>query len=181
MTVPMKRLSEIYDVDMFFYNPNIHPEPEYRMRAKEIALLGERWNFRVEEGPYDAEDWFIRTRGLENEPERGTRCSICYEMRLEATARMASEGGYDGFTTTLTLSPLKDAHVINTIGERIGKLFGILFIHSDFKKKDGFRESVDLSRQEALYRQDYCGCVYSKRQRENVSNQTEPPRDSGLR
>ncbi|MBN2104703.1 epoxyqueuosine reductase QueH [bacterium] len=161
-TVPLQRLSEQYMVDVFFYNPNIYPEAEYEFRRQEIIRLGERWNFNVFVGPYDTNEWFNRIHGFENEPERGARCEICIRMRLEKTAQLARERGYKIFTSTLSLSPLKSVKMIHRLGEDIEKETGVSFIRSDFKKKDGFRQSVVISNQEKLYRQDYCGCVYSR-------------------
>ncbi|MBN1783273.1 epoxyqueuosine reductase QueH [bacterium] len=167
VTVPYRRLSENYRVDVFFYNPNIHPDPEYRFRHEEICRLGERWGFSVIPGEYEKELWFDMVKGLEHEPERGARCTVCFRMRLQKTAETAKERQYDGFTTTLTLSPLKNAGLINSIGREIGTQTGIPFIAGDFKKKDGFKQSMDISCSEDLYRQNYCGCIFSRKDDES--------------
>lgn len=161
-----RALGQSHDVTVYFYNPNIHPEDEYRLRAQEIRELAGRWDFTVHEGPYDVSDWFEATRGLEDVPEGGARCVACYRMRLEATARQAVALGIHAITTTLTISPHKRADVIFPIGRDVARSHGLEFIEIDFKKKDGFKESCRLSREEGLYRQDYCGCVYSRREAE---------------
>lgn len=161
--VPVRRLSEIYDVTLYFYNPNIHPEKEYTFRKQEIIALCQRWHLDIETGPYDMEAWFDRIRGFEHEPERGARCEICIRMRLEKTAKLARKRGYDGFTSTLSLSPLKSIRMIQKLGEEIAKQTGVKFLCDDFKKKDGFKQSVKISKTEGLYRQDYCGCIYSRK------------------
>lgn len=115
------------------------------------------------EAPYDPERFFTEARGLESAPEGGERCTKCFRLRLHETARVAKEGGFDYFTTTLTISPLKDAHRLNAIGLEMGELFGVPFLPSDFKKRDGYKRSIELSRDYNLYRQNYCGCIFSKR------------------
>ena len=168
VTVPVKRLSEKFITDVLFYNPNISPREEYGLREQEIIELGRRWKFPVRSGPYDHENWKKLVHGMENEPERGKRCQICIRMRLKQTAVLAKAGEYSLFTTTLTLSPLKDAAMIHRIGLEIAEQTGIGFLASDFKKQDGFRQSIEYGRLENLYRQDYCGCQYSRRKgREN--------------
>ena len=163
MTVPYQRLSEHSMTDIFFYNPNIHPESEYLFRLKEIRQLAERWKVTVHEGSYNKEDWFALTAGFENEPERGARCEICIKLRLRETAKNAKALRYDGFASTLSLSPLKDIDMINRAGQQAAIEFDIPFFPENFKKKDGFRQSVEISTAEGLYRQDYCGCIYSRR------------------
>ena len=158
VTVPVKRLSKLFMTDVFFYNPNISSGEEYILRQKEIIELGRRWKFPVQSGLYEYEKWKKQVRGMENEPERGKRCQICIRMRLKQTAETAKAGKYDVFTTTLTLSPLKDASMINRIGQEVAEQIGIEFLVSDFKKRDGFKQSIEYSRQENLYRQDFCGC-----------------------
>ena len=165
-THPVKLLQNEFIVHAFFYNPNIHPEEEYAFRAEEIGQLGERWNFEVIVGDYDSDAWFQRVKGLEDEPERGKRCTHCFRMRLEQTAKIAKERGYDCFTSTLSLSPLKNANLINQIGKELESQYGVEFYEADFKKREGFKISCDLSREEGLYRQDYCGCVFSMRERD---------------
>ncbi|MFQ5887369.1 MAG: epoxyqueuosine reductase QueH, partial [Candidatus Hydrothermarchaeales archaeon] len=121
------------------------------------------------EGDYDIREWFKAIEGLEDEPERGKRCEICFKMRLEKTAEFAKDEEYQCFTTTLTISPQKDAKLINAIGDELSKRYNIEFLQADFKKKDGFKKSVELSKRYGLFRQNYCGCVFSKREREAKS------------
>ena len=162
-THPFRTLRERFDVTAYFDNPNIQPAEEYRVRLMEIRELAKRWGFSVVEGEYDSEDWFSAIRGHENEPEGAARCEICYRIRLERTARMAKIFGMDCFATTLSVSPHKKAEIINRIGKQAGDQIGIQFVEADFKKKDGFKISCELSRAEGLYRQDYCGCTFSRR------------------
>ncbi|MCP2519235.1 epoxyqueuosine reductase QueH [Candidatus Aminicenantes bacterium AC-335-A11] len=159
----IKILQENYYVSGYFYNPNIHPEEEYHLRLQETKKIAEILNFDLIEGEYDLEKWFEMIRGFENEPEKGRRCDICYAIRLNRTAEIAKNENFDIFTTTLTLSPWKKAKKINQIGRMLGKKYKITFLEADFKKKDGFKKSVELSKEFNLYRQNYCGCIYSRR------------------
>jgi predicted adenine nucleotide alpha hydrolase (AANH) superfamily ATPase len=163
VTHPVRLLSESYEITAYFYNPNIHPESEFEARKEEILRLGEKWGFEVLPGEYDADLWFEAVRGLEAEPEGGARCAVCYDIRLRKTAELARETGFDLFATTLSISPLKKAEVINEIGKNIQARTGIAYLEANFKKKDGFKLSCQHSKNEGLYRQDYCGCVYSQR------------------
>ncbi|MBP5383406.1 MAG: epoxyqueuosine reductase QueH [Lachnospiraceae bacterium] len=162
------RLYEAFAVTVFYYNPNITDAAEYQKRVAElkrlIGLLNEEYASSIEmvEGDYEPEAFFAMAKGLEAEPEGGIRCFSCYEQRLAKTAALAKEGGFDYFATTLTLSPLKNAAKLNEIGERLSESAGVAWLPSDFKKKDGYRESIALSEKYGLYRQNYCGCVYSK-------------------
>lgn len=155
---------------MFYYNPNISPEAEFRHRAREQARLIEemplRRDVRMVEGEYDPENFYARVRGLEDAPEGGERCGICFEMRLRKTAEYARSIGAAYFTTTLSISPLKNAARLNAIGGEIAAELGVKYLFSDFKKKDGYRRSCVLSEEYGLYRQDFCGCVFSKMERE---------------
>lgn len=153
-----------YQISVFYYNPNIHPESEYIKRKNEQIkfikkLNSDRVNFI--DADYNPEKYFELTKGLESEKEGGNRCSICFNLRLSVTAQFAKENGYDIFGTTLTVSPHKNAEVINGIGESISKQKGIDYLVADFKKKDGFKRSIVLAKEYDLYRQNYCGCVYS--------------------
>jgi predicted adenine nucleotide alpha hydrolase (AANH) superfamily ATPase len=159
----LKLLQDNYHVSGFFYNPNIHPPEEYRLRLAETVKVSNLLQIPLIIGDYDDEMWFKATAKFKHEPEKGRRCNICYALRLEKTARLAFEKGFDLFTTTLTLSPWKKAAVINKIGRMLGKKWGINFLEADFKKKNGFKKSVELSHHYRLYRQNYCGCLYSKR------------------
>ena len=157
-------LTQYFDITVFYYNPNILPEEEYQKRLSEQKrLLKEAYaGVQLIEGNYEPEVFYEMARGMEQEPEGGARCFRCYELRLRETARMAKENGYDYFATTLSISPHKNAAKLNEIGERIGAEYGIAHLPSDFKKKDGYKQSVQLSEEYGLYRQDYCGCIYSR-------------------
>lgn len=163
----LEYLSSYCRITVFFYNPNISPKEEYEKRLQEekrfISEFTARYPIEILEAPYDPERFFTEARGLESAPEGGERCTKCFRLRLHETARVAKEGGFDYFTTTLTISPLKDAHRLNAIGLEMGELFGVPFLPSDFKKRDGYKRSIELSRDYNLYRQNYCGCIFSKR------------------
>jgi predicted adenine nucleotide alpha hydrolase (AANH) superfamily ATPase len=161
-THPVQILRDEYEIDAFFYNPNIHPEGEYEKRLEDIKRLCGGWSIPLHEGEYDKDLWLELTEEHKDEPEGGKRCEICYRMRLEETAKLAAEEGYDIFGAVLTISPHKDAKKINEIGHELGKKYGVTYLESDFKKHDGFKKSVELSKELGLYRQNYCGCVYSK-------------------
>jgi len=164
-TVGIERLSPDFEVEGFFCNPNVHPADEYRRRLDGMRDLSDRVHFSFTEGEYDTGAWFEAVRGLENEPEKGARCGICIERRLRSTAATARENQFDAFATVLTISPKKNAALINRLGTLAGEEFGVEYVPTDLKKKDGFKRSVELSRAYGLYRQDYCGCEYSKRQK----------------
>ena len=157
-------LKERYKVSGYFYNPNIHPEREYRKRLEETKKLSGKYGFKLYEGRYDTKNWFKKIKGLEEKPEGGKRCEICYRIRLEQTARFAKKEGFDGFTTTLTISPHKPTGLISEMGKEIGQKYGVTFLKEDFKKKGGFKKSVELSKDIGLYRQVYCGCECSRRE-----------------
>ncbi|MCD8055091.1 MAG: epoxyqueuosine reductase QueH [Lachnospiraceae bacterium] len=163
----LERLVSGFEVTVLYYNPNIYPEEEYRVRAREQERFVERFPaahpVRFREGMYRPEDFYETVQGYEAEPEGGARCLRCYRLRLEETAREARDGGFDYFTTTLSLSPLKDAQALNAIGAELAAEYGVTYLFSDFKKKDGYRRSVELSAEYGMYRQNYCGCVYSLR------------------
>jgi len=156
-------LSADFDVTMLFHNPNIHPREEYDRRLEATGNLGKILKVDLLEGDYDTAAWFETVRGLEEEPEKGKRCEVCIQNRLEATARLAAEKGFDAFAAVLTVSPHKDAAMINRMGAGAGENHGIEYIPTNLKKKDGFKRSVVLSREYGLYRQDYCGCRFSIR------------------
>ncbi len=163
----LEYLSDYFEITVFYYNPNISPREEYEKRVEEIRrLIGEmefRHSVTFVEGAYHPEKFYGMARGLENAPEGGERCFRCYRMRMEEAARLAYEGGYDYFTTTLSISPLKNAAKLNEIGEELSKLYQVSHLPSDFKKKNGYKRSIELSKEHDLYRQDYCGCAFSKR------------------
>ncbi len=160
-------LSEYFDITDFYYNPNIYPPEEYEKRVREIKRLIEEQPHKHEvafvEGKYDPERFFEIAKGLEKCPEGGERCAKCFELRLRETAKEAKERGFDLVTTSLTISPLKNAALLNEIGERVCREEGVTWLPSDFKKRGGYQRSIELSKEYGLYRQDYCGCVFSKR------------------
>lgn len=160
-------LSQYFDVTVFYYNPNISEADEYNKRAEEQKRLINEMNCMHEvkfiEGEHEPSKYFEGVKGFEECKEGGERCFICYEMRLRETARVAKEGGFDYFTTTLSISPLKDSQKLNEIGHALGEEYGVEYLLSDFKKKEGYKRSIELSKEYGLYRQDYCGCIFSKR------------------
>ena len=155
-----------FDVTGHFYNPNIHPEAEYLRRAAEMEGYSGRINLPLRVSRYDPDLWREAVRGLEGEPEGGERCLVCYRLRLKTTASLARGEGFTHFTTSLSVSPHKRADAINAVGREIASSYGLEFYAADFKKKDGFAQSLRLSQEAGLYRQDYCGCVYSLKERE---------------
>ncbi len=170
----LEYLRGFFQITVFYYNPNITEQEEYLKRMAEQKRLIEEFNrqllegevsgylIKVEEGDYPKGLFFEAVKGLEQCKEGGERCFVCYELRLRRTAEQAKEAQADYFTTTLTISPLKNAGKINEIGERLSKEYGVLFLPSDFKKKNGYKRSVELSKEHGLYRQNYCGCVFSR-------------------
>jgi len=162
-TVGIERLAPDFDAAGYFYNPNIHPEDEYDKRLAAMRTISSLTEFPFVEGSYDPSSWFELVRGLEEEPEKGIRCETCIRMRLRDTAKLANERGFDMFAAVLTVSPRKDAAMVNRLGAQAGEEFGVQYLPTDLKKKDGFKRSVELSTQYGLYRQNYCGCEYSKR------------------
>ena len=167
----LEYLSRYFEITVLFYNPNISPASEFELRAEELSrligsmLLENPVNCLV--GRYDPAEFFAIAQGHEQDPEGGERCTACFRLRLEESARMAKKGGYDYFTTTLSISPLKDAKRLNQIGGELAEQYGVPYLFSDFKKREGYKRSIQLSAEYSLYRQDYCGCAYSKRDAEN--------------
>lgn len=164
----LERLAPHFRITVDYYNPNIAPAEEYHRRAdEEHRFLREAYGDAVplREGPYVPDEFYAAVRGLEDIPEGGERCFACYLLRLRHTAQAARAGGFDFFTTTLSVSPHKNAAVLNAQGLALEKEYGVRFLPADFKKKEGFKRSLVLSEQYGLYRQDYCGCVFSKRER----------------
>ena len=168
----LELLNRYFFITVLYYNPNIYPPEEIRHRADEqerlIASMPSEHTITYLEGSYEPEVFYRTVQGHEGDKEGGERCFVCYRLRLEAAARQAKAGGYDYFTTTLSISPLKNAAKLNAIGEELARQYGVPYLTSDFKKKNGYKRSTELSREYGLYRQDYCGCVFSKRERENV-------------
>ena len=178
----LEYLREYFKITVFYYNPNITASSEYEYRLGEEKRLIEAYNRQVEtqdftgmhstpnaekigilEAPYDPERYLEAVKGYEDCPEGGDRCGICFAMRLRESARAAAKNGFDCFTTTLTISPLKNASRLNEIGERAALEYGVPFLPSDFKKKNGYKRSIELSRAFSLYRQNFCGCAFSRR------------------
>ncbi len=175
-SICMDRVRDYFETTVYFFNPNITIKSEYQYRLDELKRLVDIYNnmpdrghINIMEGEYNPEIFFDMARGYENCPERGDRCSLCYKLRLKATADAAVTGGYDYFATTLTLSPLKDAERLNAIGYSLAEESdgAVMWLPSDFKKEDGFKKSIELSHKYNLYRQNYCGCIYSRPLEEN--------------
>ena len=164
----LEYLSKYFYITVFYYNPNISPREEYEKRVDEVCCLIKKMQFvnpvEFVEGRYEPEKFYEMAKGLEDSPEGHERCFKCYRMRLEEAARLAKEGGFDYFTTTLSISPLKNAGKINEIGEELAGIYQVSHLPSDFKKKNGYKRSVELSHEYGLYRQNYCGCVFSRRE-----------------
>ena len=163
----LEYLSEYFKITVFYYNPNIYPESEYTKRILEQQKLIRDMKFRYPvsflAGKYDKEKFYEMAAGMEDLKEGGARCMKCYELRLSEAARQAAAGGFEYFTTTLSISPMKNAQKLNEIGLRVGEEYGVKYLVSDFKKKNGYKRSIELSKEYGLYRQDYCGCEFSMR------------------
>lgn len=164
----LEYLSQYFEITLLYYNPNIFPEEEYRKRVEEqerlIAELPAKHPVSFVEGRYQPEEFFAVAKGLEDVPEGGERCRKCFRLRLEETAKLAAEGKYDYYTTTLSISPLKNAQALNEIGQELATVHEVPYLPSDFKKRGGYQRSIELSREYELYRQNFCGCVYSMRE-----------------
>lgn len=162
----LEYLSEYFDITIYYYNPNISPKEEFSKRIDEqkrlINELPVKNKISFISGKYDNSKYEKMIKGLEEQPEGGSRCYLCYKLRLEETAKLAQEMGFDYFTTTLSISPYKNSKVLNEIGEELEKNYNVNYLYADFKKKDGYKRSIELSKIYGLYRQDYCGCIFSK-------------------
>ncbi len=167
-------LSVYFDITLLFYNPNISPESEYYFRAEELNRLTKQMPLKHKVNTvvfdYDYNEFLKAAKGKEDLDEGGERCYSCYALRLEKTAEYAKENGFDYFCTTLSISPYKNAEKLNQIGGELSKKYGIKYLYSDFKKKNGYKRSIELSKEYNLYRQDYCGCEFSKKARELQKN-----------
>ncbi len=171
-TAVIERLADRYDLTVYFYNPNITNNDEYDRRLEAQRQVVEKFNEShpelkdvvLFEGPYDPERFLEAVKGFEKEPEDGARCDICFRVRMESTAKKADAEGYDIFATTLSVSPHKNTNRINNVGYALKEECGVDFLDESFKKKDGFKRSVELSREYGIYRQNYCGCVFSERE-----------------
>lgn len=162
----LEYLSQYFHIIILYYNPNITSVEEYNYRLSEekrlIDELPVKYPVKLIAGDYNPESFFDAVKGLEREPEGGKRCEVCFELRLREAAEKCREIGADYFLTTLTISPLKNAELINSIGEKLAEKYGVKYLPSDFKKKNGYKRSIELSREYDLYRQNYCGCVFSR-------------------
>ena len=173
----LEYLSQYFEITVLYYNPNIYPDEEYWKRVKEqqefIRKFPAEHPISFLEGAFEKERFYDTVRGVEQIPEGGERCFRCYRLRLTEAARLAQKLQMDYFTTTLSISPLKNAQKLNEIGGQIAEEYGVDYLYSDFKKKGGYQRSVELSHQYEMYRQDYCGCVFSMREREAQKNRQE--------
>jgi len=167
----LEYLSEYFDITLYFYNPNISPAEENDFRARELERLTREMPLsrmpKIVVAPYEPEKFYDAVRGMEDLPEGGARCAVCYRLRLQKTAVEAAKGGYDYFCTTLSISPHKRADWLNAIGGELEEKYGVKYLYSDFKKKNGYKRSLELSREYDLYRQNYCGCEFSRKEAEN--------------
>lgn len=161
------QLKDYFDITVYYFNPNIHPEEEYLHRKEEQKRLLSILNIPLIEGDYDPKEFFNIAKGLEDEPQKGQRCYNCYNLRLTSTYNLAKDKGFDYFCTTLTVSPNVNEQMVNEIGIALEKQGDVKFLQSDFKKEDGYLNSVKLAKEYNLYRQDYCGCIYSFRNKES--------------
>lgn len=162
----LERLREHFSITILYYNPNIYPPQEYHRREQELERFLQDAGMSgipLIELPYDPQEFYTAVKGLEAEPERGERCTVCYRLRMEQAARYAAAHGFDWFTTTLSISPVKDPVRINQIGQELAQKYGVAHLPSEFRKKNGYKRSLELSAEYGLYRQDYCGCVFSVR------------------
>jgi len=159
---PYFLLKQDFDINFFYYNPNIHPQEEYIRRLRCIKIISKKYSIPLAIGKYEVKKWFRLTIDLKDEPEGGSRCSLCFRIRLDKTADIAKKQGFDLFGTTLTISPHKNHNIINSIGLELGFAKGINFYQANFKKMNGFKKTIQLSKELNLYRQNYCGRNYSK-------------------
>lgn len=177
----LEYLSNYFEITVFYYNPNIFPEAEYHHRVNEqrefIAKIPQKYPIHFVEGIYDTKRFYDAVKGHETDKEGGERCHHCYELRLKEAFELAKEGNFDYYTTTLSISPYKNSTWLNEIGTNLCEGTNIQYLPSDFKKKNGYKRSVELSSEYGMYRQDYCGCVYSKMEREEQRRKMELQRN----
>ena len=169
----LERIAKYFDITILYYNPNITDSEEYEKRLQELEKFVSEINLdniKVMPGRYEPEEFFEMSKGLEQEKERGKRCYQCYKLRLEETVKIAEQQNFDFFTTTLSISPYKNSKWLNEIGTDLEKKYQSTYLYADFKKKNGYKRSIELSKQYNLYRQDYCGCIYSKKEKELLHN-----------
>lgn len=177
----LELLFQHFEITVLYYNPNIYPPEEYFMRAEEqerfINSFPAKHMITYAEGEYDTEKFYAMAKGMEQLPEGGERCFACYELRLREAAEYAKKYGFDFFTTTLSISPLKNAEKLNEIGRKLEEEYGVKYLYSDFKKQNGYKRSTEISNEYDMYRQYYCGCVYSKKQRDDEIAAKEQERE----
>lgn len=162
-TTVIERLKSYFDITIIYYNPNIEPFEEYEKRKQEQIKIIEKYNLKYLDCDYDNELFHKMSLGLEHEPEKGIRCHKCYRLRLNYVASKAIDNGFEYFGTTLTVSPYKLSNVINEIGKELENIYNVKYLVSDFKKNNGYKKSIELSKKYGLYRQNYCGCIYSRK------------------
>ena len=163
----LEYLSDYFKITVFYYNPNIETEEFERRYLEQVRLVNKlktKYPVTVIKGDHDTSIFYKAVEGHEDDPEGGQRCKICFNLRLEEAAKFAKENGFDYFTTTLSISPLKDADLLNEIGKSLSEKYGVKYLYSDFKKKNGYLRSIELSKEYCLYRQNYCGCIFSLKQ-----------------
>lgn len=170
-TACLSVIADFFDITLLFYNPNIHPYDEYEKRFNELQKFvkiknNDGYSIKIINANYDPNEYFEKIKGLENEKEGGARCTECFKLRLEYSAKYALENKFDYFTTTLTISPYKNSQLINEIGKDLQEKYGVQYLFSDFKKNEGYKKSIELCKQYGIYRQDYCGCIFSKKEHE---------------
>lgn len=174
----LEYLYHFFDITVFFFNPNIVEEEEYRKRKKELLRYLSEVPFGREihrmDADYEPERFLQTAKGHEQDPERGERCRLCFYLRLSETAKAAAQGKFDYFCTTLSISPHKNADLLMIVGEELAGEYGVPYLPSDFKKRNGYKRSIELSSQYHLYRQDYCGCIFSRQAKERKEQQIEP-------
>ncbi|MBE5753957.1 MAG: epoxyqueuosine reductase QueH [Clostridiales bacterium] len=158
----LERIKDYFDITVFYYNPNLDSAEEFTLRAKEQERLCAELKVNCVVVDYNNDEFLSAAKGLESEREGGARCTECFNLRLSKTALFAKENGFDYFATTLTVSPLKNAKLLNEIGEKLSEKYGVKYLPTDFKKRGGYQRSIELSREYNLYRQNYCGCAFSK-------------------
>ena len=161
------QVSPYFDVTILYYNPNIYPEEEYQKRLENLKILNRHWPFKLVECEYDESVYLSQVKGLEHLGEFSKRCEMCFRNRMEKAAKYAKENGYDIFTTTLSVSPYKNAQLLNEIGNELEAKYGVKYLYSDFKKHEGYKESIRISKEFGLYRQEYCGCRFSLKEKDN--------------
>jgi len=172
-THTLKVLKVDYNIIGYFYNPNIHPKKEYEKRMNNVIKLLDYEDFDLFFGDYEIDKWYKDIEGLENEKEGGKRCFVCIKHRLEKTAKFAVKKGVKFFTSTLSISPYKNTKMINKIGEELAEKYDLIFLPENFKSKDGYKKSIDLSKKYNLYRQKYCGCDFSLKERKKYLKNKE--------